>query len=266
MPDQNLTVSIVQQSLAWQAPQENRGRFEQWLQPWQGKTDLVVLPEMFTAGFSMDARKVAEPPAGETLQWMSGLAAELGAVVTGSYAVATDEGPVNRLIWMRPDGTYQHYDKRHLFRMAGEHKKYRAGSERIVVELNGWKVCPMVCYDLRFPVWCRNRSTELGLDYDLLLFVANWPAKRSYHWSQLLRARAIENLACVVGVNRIGEDGNGHLYSGDSAIIDVRGQALADPGSEAGVFTVTLEADELNSYRESFPAWLDSDDFELLED
>ncbi|GAB3100758.1 amidohydrolase [Aestuariicella hydrocarbonica] len=260
MPKQDLRVSIIQQSLVWQDPPANRARFGELILGQAGATDLIVLPEMFTAGFSMDSQKVAEPATGETLAWMKEMAQSTGAVITGSYAVAAKDGglPLNRLVWMRPDASYEIYDKRHLFRMAGEHKRYQAGEGRLTVELMGWRIRPLICYDLRFPVWCRNQE-----DYDLLIFVANWPAARAYPWSQLLKARAIENLACVVGVNRVGEDGNGHAYSGDSVVLDAMGKPVVDPGSKAGVFTVTLSAEALNSFREKFPAHLDADGFQL---
>lgn len=260
---QDLVVSIIQQSLVWQNPEENRQRFGELIRSQCTDSDLVVLPEMFTVGFSMDSRKVAEAAQGDTLDWMRSLAREINVAITGSYAVVDDKDsqslPLNRLVWMRPDGTYETYDKRHLFRMAGEHQRYRAGEARLLVEHKGWRICPMICYDLRFPVWCRNRG-----DYDLSIFVANWPAARAYHWSQLLKARAIENLACVIGVNRVGEDANGHAYSGDSVILDAQGVALVEPNSEPGVFTATLSAADLSDYRERFPAYLDADEFTLI--
>ncbi len=261
-PEQDLRVCIIQQPLVWQNPEANRQHFADLIRQQAQSTDLIVLPEMFTAGFSMDSRKVAEAADGDTLAWMRKLAIETGAVITGSFAALVNDSeeamPTNRLIWMRPNGSFETYDKRHLFRMAGEHKHYQAGKERLLVKHKGWRICPMVCYDLRFPVWCRNQD-----DYDLSIFVANWPAARAYHWSQLLKARAIENLACVVGVNRVGEDANGHAYSGDSIILDAQGKALVEPKSEAGVFHATLSAAELRQYRERFPAHLDADPFTL---
>ncbi len=258
MPAQNLTCTIIQQSLVWQQPAANRDQFARLIAEQAVGSDLVVLPEMFTAGFSMDVRTVAEPETGATLEWMAQMARQSGAVITGSYAVLVAGVPVNRLVWMRPDGSYATYAKRHLFRMAGEHERYRAGKDKLLVELKGWRVCPMICYDLRFPVWCRNQD-----DYDLLIFVANWPAARADHWSALLKARAIENLACVVGVNRVGVDGKGYDYSGDSIILDARGRPLAEPGSTAGVFTATLDGAELDDYRRAFPAHLDADRFTI---
>ncbi len=258
LPKEDLRVSVLQQPLVWQDADANRRVFGELILGLSGKTDLIVLPEMFTAGFSMDVEKVAEPAEGPTLDWMRQMAADSGAVVTGSYGVKTEEGVVNRLVWMQADGVHAHYDKRHLFRMAGEHKRYAAGRDRLLVTLKGWRCCPMTCYDLRFPVWCRNND-----DYDLLLFVANWPAARAYHWQTLLKARAIENLSFVVGVNRVGQDGKGLQYSGDSAILDMEGKALVEPASQAGAFTAILRAEELHAYRERFPAHLDADDFSI---
>jgi predicted amidohydrolase len=174
----------------------------------------------------------------------------------------------NRLLWMRPDGQCTQYDKRHLFRMAGEHDRYAGGSARPIVELKGWRVLPQVCYDLRFPVWLRNRRLESapgGMDYDLLLFVANWPETRRHAWRTLLRARAIENLACVAAVNRVGRDGNGLDYAGDSAVLDALGQPLVELGRSAQVVTVMLDPAPLLAHRERFPAWMDADDYSLVD-
>jgi predicted amidohydrolase len=222
-------------------------------------TDLIVLPEMFTTGFSMDASPLAEPAEGPTLHWMQEEAAKHQAVITGSVIVREGDSFYNRLFWVRPDGTYDQYDKRHLFRMANEHHTYTSGSEKIIVELKGWNICPLVCYDLRFPVWSRNTDSR----YDLLLYVANWPKPRSNAWSILLQARAIENLAYVVGVNRVGSDANNHPYSGDSAIIHPKGHKLLETTEAEGVHTITLSRQELVDFRESFPAHLDADTFTL---
>jgi len=259
LPVEDLTVTVLQQALVWQDAVANRKAFGEAILALQEPGDLVVLPEMFTAGFSMDSEKVAEEAEGPTLSWMREMAAVSGAVVVGSYGVRARQGVVNRLVWMRPDGSFEFYDKRHLFRMAGEHERYEAGETRLVVELKGWRCCPLICYDLRFPVWCRNRD-----DYDLLLFVANWPAVRAFPWRTLLLARAMENISCVVGVNRVGLDGNGYAYSGDSIILDAQGRALVEPLDKEGAFTAVLSAGELRRFREKFPANLDADDFSLL--
>ena len=223
-------------------------------------TDLIVLPEMFTTGFSMNAAGLAEEAEGPSLTWMQQEALKYKAVVTGSVMVTEGESYFNRLYWVRPDGSYAKYDKKHLFRMAKEHHTYTSGQERLIVDLNGWKVCPLVCYDLRFPVWSRNTNNA----YDLLLYVANWPKVRSQPWRTLLQARAIENLAYVVGVNRVGTDGNNHPYSGDSAIIHPKGHHLLETSEVEGIHTITLNKQELEDFREAFPAHLDADGFELL--
>jgi predicted amidohydrolase len=255
----HLRVTLVQTELQWQDPAGNRHRLAAHFRGLLGHTDLVVLPEMFSTGFSMDAAALAEDMDGPTVGWMREEAAALGCVVTGSLIVREAGHCRNRLIWARPDGTVEHYDKRHLFRVAGEQDHYAAGTRRLVVDLKGWRVCPMVCYDLRFPVWSRNRD-----DYDLLLYVANWPQRRAHAWSTLLRARAIENLSYVVGVNRIGKDGNGASYSGDSVALDYLGQPLSSEGGGDRVETAVLDLESLQSYRASFPAHLDADRFELL--
>ena len=255
----HLRVTLVQTELQWQDPAGNRHRLAAHFRGLLGHTDLVVLPEMFSTGFSMDAAALAEDMDGPTVGWMREEAAALGCVVTGSLIVREEGHCRNRLVWARPDGTVEHYDKRHLFRVAGEQDHYAAGTRRLVVDLKGWRVCPMICYDLRFPVWSRNRD-----DYDLLLYVANWPQRRAHAWSTLLRARAIENLSYVVGVNRIGKDGNGASYSGDSVALDYLGQPLSSEGGGDRVETAVLDLESLQSYRASFPAHLDADRFELL--
>ncbi|SIQ61269.1 amidohydrolase [Pontibacter lucknowensis] len=255
----DLRVTIIQTSLHWQDAAANRSMFSEKLALVAPDTDLVVLPEMFTTGFSMDASGLAEETEGPTLEWMKEEAAKHEAVLTGSVIVREGEQYFNRLYWVRPDGTYEHYNKRHLFRMAKEHHTYTPGQEKLLVELRGWKICPLVCYDLRFPVWSRN----VGSEYDLLLYVANWPKPRANAWSILLQARAIENLSYVVGVNRVGTDGNGHPYSGDSAIIHPKGYKLLETTEAEGMHTITLSKQELTDFREAFPAHLDADDFTL---
>lgn len=254
----DLNIILVQESLDWHDPAANRGRLAARLARLDAPTDLIVLPEMFTTGFTMDPAAPVEPDAGPTHDWLREQAAATGAVVAGSVRHAAADGLRNRLLWARPDGTMAHYDKRHLFRMADEHRAYQAGDRRVVVAVGGWRVCLQICYDLRFPVWCRNRD-----DYDLLLFVANWPAARRDHWRTLLRARAIENLSFVAGVNRVGTDGNGIAYRGDSVLIDPEGQVRVDAGDATGLFRCTLAARELEACRTRFPAHRDADDFEL---
>jgi len=253
----DLTVSLVQCELAWEAPADNRQHLEALITELAGGSDLVVLPEMFTTGFSMNALGNAEEPGGATEQWLLGQARQWGCAITGSIAVRVGDAVYNRMLFATPEGL-SHYDKRHLFRMAGEHKRYSAGQQRVIVSWRGWRINLQVCYDLRFPVFSRNRQ-----DYDLMLFVANWPAARRLHWRALLPARAIENMACVVGVNRIGEDASGLDYSGDSMAVNAEGQVLADLENRNGTVSVLLSGADLLAYRERFPCHLDADDFQL---
>ncbi|TXK22051.1 amidohydrolase [Pontibacter qinzhouensis] len=256
---QDFTVTIVQTALYWQDAEQNRSMLAEKLAAAAPKTDLIVLPEMFTTGFSMSAAELAETPEGETLAWMRQQAKTHQAVVTGSIIVQQEQAFYNRLLWVQPDGSYRTYNKKHLFRMAHEHHTYSSGSEQLVVELKGWRIRPLVCYDLRFPVWSRN----VGNSYDLLLYVANWPEARKLAWSTLLQARAIENLAYTIGVNRVGTDGNGIPYSGDSAIIHPKGIKLLETSQQEGIFTLTLSKQELTDFREKFSAHLDADAFRL---
>ncbi len=264
---EDLRVSLVQGDTAWHDPAANRERYGALIAPLAGQTDLVVLPETFTSGFSNDALANAEGMDGPTVAWIRQQAVALGAVVTGSVQIREGEGVYNRLLWATPEGHLHTYDKRHLFRMAREHERYAAGRDRITVELKGWRVCPLVCYDLRFPVFIRNRfgvEASDRFDYDLLLFVANWPSPRRYAWQTLLRARAIENLCHVIGVNRVGTDGNGIGYSGDSVALDFLGQPQLELDDQVRVATTTFSAQALAAHRERFPAQLDADRFELL--
>lgn len=257
-----LRVTLVQADLAWHDARENWRRFDQLTASLEGQTDLVVLPEMFTTGFTMAPEQVAEPVDGPTTDWMRTVARRLSAVVTGSVVTQENGEFFNRLIWMRPDGSHETYDKRHLFRMAREHKHYSAGTRRLLVEIDGWKICPLVCYDLRFPVWSRNRiGTDRG--YDVLIYVANWPERRRHAWQTLLRARAIENLSYCIGVNRIGRDAADADYKGDSVANDFLGQPLTAALETQFVTTVSLDRAALNAFRAKFPAHLDADEFEL---
>lgn len=259
-----MNITLLQTELYWHDPVANRAMLEERIFTLSEPTDLIVLPEMFTTGFTMDARAVAEPMNLTTFRWLKQMAAQTGAVVTGSYVVQEKGDYFNRLIWMQPDGQFDTYDKRHLFRMAGEDKVYTAGTRRIVKEWKGWRICPLICYDLRFPVWSRNHQADsTDFDYDLLLYVANWPAVRRNPWNILLQARAIENLSYVVGVNRVGTDHTGHLYSGDSAVIDFKGDVLFRQSDTEIIHHQTLSLDELRAFREKFPANLDADGFSL---
>lgn len=252
----NLTVTLVQQVITPNDPQHNLDVFAQAMTAITN-TDLIVLPEVFTTGFCASARTYAEAVGGRAYKWMHQQAATHNAVVTGSLVVKVGDHYFNRLVWMRPDGSYTEYDKRHLFRMAGEHTRYSMGSERILVDIKGWRVLPLICYDLRFPVWSRNRN-----DYDLALYVANWPSARALHWNRLLQARAIENLSYILGVNRVGMDEAGQHYAGDSSIFGPAGELIAT-SQEPDILTVELYAENLREYRERFPANLDADDFIL---
>ena len=228
-------------------------------------TDLIILPEMFNTGFTMDARKLAEPMNSKTFRWMKQQAAQTGAVVTGSYIVREGEHYFNRLVWMEPSGEFAIYDKRHLFRMGQEHRTFSPGKKRIICRLKGWNICPLVCYDLRFPAWGRNQFDQEKdrLDYDLLLFVANWPQPRVHVWDTLLAARALENLCYTAGVNRIGQDGEGVAYNGHSNILDFKGNLLLETSEDEFISTIALDAEALRSFRKKFPAYLDGDKFEI---
>jgi omega-amidase len=252
----NLSITLVQQVITPNNPQLNLDCFAETIKA-AAATDLFILPEVFTTGFCASARSYAETVDGNAYQWMRTQAAAHNAVITGSLVVKEQDKYFNRLVWMRPDGSYTHYDKRHLFRMGGEHTRYEIGSERVLVELNGWRILPMICYDLRFPVWSRNRN-----DYDMAFYVANWPSARALHWNRLLQARAIENLSYVIGVNRVGMDEAGQHYAGDSSVFGPAGEPIAT-SQEPGLIRVELYSDRLSEYREKFPANLDADAFSL---
>ncbi len=258
----DLRVTVVQTELIWEDVAANVDSLAKKLSAVKaGATDVIVLPEMFGTGFTMNAVKVAETMKGKAVAWMRAMAAEKECCIAGSLVIKEESRNYNRLIWMRPDGSYDTYDKRHLFRMGEEQHTYSAGNKLLIVTLNGWKICPLVCYDLRFPVWSRNADNR----YDCLIYVANWPNKRSYAWRQLLIARAIENLSYVVGVNRIGADGNGIEHSGDTAVTDAKGEIISMTKSgEESVETVVLSWNALQEYRKNFPAAMDADKFRLI--
>lgn len=258
---EDLRITLVQTSLYWEQKRKNLSHFGALLKGIKkGDTDLIVLPEMFNTGFSMMAGSLAEDMYGSTIRWMRKLAGSKDCTVTGSLIIRSGNRYYNRLIWMQPDGIYKHYDKKHLFSLANEGHVFTSGRKKLLVKLKGWTVCPQICYDLRFPVW--NRNAE---GYDLLIFVANWPKKRSFAWKQLLIARAIENQAFVAGVNRIGDDGNGIAYSGDSVVLDPEGKRVSkSPVSEEFVETIALQMDSLQKFREKLPFLKDADAFELI--
>jgi len=256
-----LDVTILQQDLHWHDSAANRELFSRELDALEAPGDLIVLPEMFTTGFSMQAETLAESADGPSLAWLRAKATELETALCGSLIVREADRFYNRFIFMRPDGTCEVYDKRHLFRLAGEHRHYSPGRERVVFDYRGFRICPQVCYDLRFPVWSRNLN-----DYDVLIYVANWPAPRHLAWRTLIRARAIENQAYVIAVNRTGKDGNDIDYLGGSAVIDYLGQDLCDLETDCGAATVTLETDALHAFRKRYPFHSDADAFQLAPD
>lgn len=265
---QALNISLVQGATRWHDPAGNREYYGHLIAPLRGQADLVVLPETFTSGFSNEAIHDAEAMDGPTVAWLREQSKLLDAAITGSVQLRVGQGADsskvhNRLLFVTPNGDIQHYDKRHLFRYASEHERYAAGRDRLIVEWRGWRICPLVCYDLRFPVFSRNRYRDGRFDYDLLIYVANWPSARAYAWRALLRARAIENLSFCVGVNRVGTDGSGLDYSGESVVLDFLGQPLSQDTDQELVTTTTLSATELQSFREHFPAWRDADAFTL---
>ena len=256
-----LKVTLIQSDLFWENKEKNLEQFSKKIDAITVPTDLIILPEMFTTGFSMCPETFAEPMEGPTIKWMQATAHKKNCVVTGSFICEEKGNYYNRLIWMNADGSFTKYDKRHLFSMGNEHHHYTAGQEKLIVTLKGWKICPLICYDLRFPVWARNSKNN---PYDLLIYIANWPQRRSFAWTTLLLARAIENQCYVIGVNRVGNDGNEIVHSGDSAVINAMGEIInkITPQEEAAT-TVTLAHAPLMEFRNLFPALSDSDSFEV---
>lgn len=266
---QDLNLVIVQFDPLWQQPAENRRRLDQLLAPLRPAAaagpgirvqpatppDLIILPEMFTTGFTLNAAGLAETMDGPTIGWLRGKAAEVDTAICGSLIIAEGGTYRNRLVLVLPDGTVHSYDKKHLFSYAGEDRVFTAGCSLLTLQWRGWRIRPFICYDLRFPIWMRN----IGPAYDLAVVVASWPEGRASHWRSLLQARAIENQCCVAGVNRLGTDGNGVRHSGGSLVFDARGTVLTDAGSEPTLLQVTLSAAALLEWRERFPAWRDAD-------
>ncbi|MCF8374697.1 MAG: amidohydrolase [Bacteroidales bacterium] len=255
----DLHIALIQTDILWEIIEGNLQNFSELLSHINQPVDLIVLPEMFSTGFSMHSKDMAENIDGKAVNWMKDMAEQKNSCITGSLIIEEEGKYFNRLIWVTPEGTFSHYDKRHLFRLSGEQDHFSAGNKKLIVELKGWKICPQICYDLRFPVWVRNKE-----NYDLLLYVANWPTPRKKVWQILLQARAIENISFVIGVNRIGKDENGYEYSGNSMVIDPKGEIISEiPEGEERVEIVKLSYNELQQFREKFPAWLDADDFEV---
>jgi len=271
-----LIITIIQTNLQWEDKAANLQMLEEKIFSIQEKTEVVVLPEMFSTGFSMQPEKFAETMDGDTVSWMKRMAAEKKIILTGSIIIKENDHYFNRLIWMLPNGQYGVYDKRHRFAFAGEDEHYTAGTKRLIASVKGWKINLQVCYDLRFPVWARQTSPSNSLskeegepatpEYDVLIYVANWPERRSIAWKTLLQARAIENQCYVAGVNRVGNDGNGIYHSGDSMIIDPMGEILYHKKDDEDIFTITLSKDHLRAIRQKFPFWKDADDFKIISD
>ncbi|WP_052591993.1 amidohydrolase [Aureispira sp. CCB-QB1] len=252
----SLTITLVQSTLHWESIDANLKMFDEKLLDLDN-TDVIILPEMFTTGFSMNVESLAEDMEdSKGIVWMQEKAKELNAVVTGSLIIKEGENYFNRLLWVEPNGKQCHYDKKHLFTMAKEDLHFTGGTKKLIVDYKGWKIAPFICYDLRFPAWCRNLE-----DYDLAFYVANWPAKRSFHWRSLLTARAIENQAYIIGVNRVGEDGKGFAYSGDSSVLSPSGALLYHQANEEAIYTINLSKTHLADVRKEYPFIGDRDNY-----
>ena len=255
-----LNIALLQTDLAWENPEQNRSNFSKHIEAIVDPIDIMVLPEMFNSGFTMTPRHVAESMEGETIKWMKAMGAKKQAAITGSLVIKEDDHFYNRMVFIHPDGKIEQYDKRHTFTLAGEDKVYTAGNKKIMVEYKGWKICPLVCYDLRFPVWSRNSD-----QYDVLIYVASWPAIRMEAWDTLLKARAIENMSYCVGVNRVGTDANNHDYSGHSAVYDVLGKRIDTiPFNKEAIEIVTLKKEDIGLNRSKFNFLADQDQFSIM--
>lgn len=262
----SLTVSLIQTDLFWEDKKQNLAFLEEKIRGIQEQTNLVILPEMFSTGFSMNPSLLAESMEGETIAWMKKLAISKKIILTGSIIIEENKQFFNRLIWMLPNGNFGYYDKRHLFAFAGEDQHYHSGNKRFITSVNGWKINVQICYDLRFPVWSRQQSNPDSPEFDLLIYVANWPEKRKHAWKTLLTARAIENQAYVIGVNRVGVDGNQIHHSGDSMLIDPLGNILFTKEQEQVIHSFELTKEMLIDTRNKFPFWKDADQFHILQE
>ena len=258
----SLTISLIQTNLFWENKKANLEMLQQKIEGIKEKTEIVIIPEMFTTGFSMKPELFAETMDGETVKWMKKITAEKKIILTGSVIIEENGKYFNRLVWMLPNGEYGVYDKRHLFAFANEHSHYSAGNKKLIASVKGWKINLQICYDLRFPVWARQ-DFQSENKYDLLINVANWPTKRNIAWQTLLRARAIENQCFVAGVNRTGEDGNKIYYSGDSMIIGPLGETIYEKNQAEDIYTFTLQKEKITETRNQFPFWKDADSFIL---
>jgi omega-amidase len=255
-----MKVALIQSTLVWENPEANRAYFEKKINAITEEVNLIILPEMFTSGFTMEPAKVAETMNGKTLLWMQSLAKAKNAAITGSAVIEENSNFYNRMLFVFPSGEIEHYDKRHLFTLAGEDKVYSRGSQKLIVDYLGWKICPMVCYDLRFPVFSRNVE-----NYDLLIYVASWPKTRIKAWDSLLTARAIENMSYAIGVNRTGEDKNGYAYVGHSQAVDYLGEHMLEPQESDGVFFVEINKEKMMETRLKLDFLSDRDTFEIQE-
>ena len=265
----SLSLTLIQSDLHWEDKESNLRMFEDKINSIQDKTQVIILPEMFNTGFSMNAEKLAETMDGITVTWMKQTASKRKVIITGSVIIEEAGHYFNRLIWMLPNGQHGHYDKRHLFAYANEDQHYTSGENRFIASVNGWKVNLQVCYDLRFPVWSRQAASDAVaeenlFEYDLLIYVANWPDRRIHAWKTLLQARAIENQCYTVGVNRVGDDANGIHYTGCSMVIDPLGEVLYQQQDDEDIKTLALDKNHLDNIRQKFPFWKDADRFHLL--
>lgn len=276
----SLTFTLIQSNLFWEDKTANLQQFEAKIKSIKERTEVVILPEMFSTGFSMKPEQLAETMDGLSVSWMKKIAMQQKIILTGSLMIKEGEDYFNRLIWILPNGTYGYYDKRHCFAFAGEHEHYTPGNKRLIAQVKGWKINLQICYDLRFPVWARqqqkddnhfpstsgegaHRADEVA-EYDILLYVANWPERRNHAWKTLLTARAIENQCYIIGLNRVGDDGNHIYHSGDSMVIDPSGEVLYHKAFEEDIFTITLEKEKLEEARNKFPFWKDADEFRIM--
>ncbi len=260
MKYEKLTFTLIQGNLSSNKNLDNLQHFTELIHSIEEKTDFIILPELFTRGYSLNIRSLAENMNGPTVEWMLNIARRKNVNIIGSLVIKENANYYNRLVWAQGDGTIHQYDKRHLFRMTDEHKILDDGKNKIIVNFQGWKICPLICYDLRFPVWSRKKSRD---EFDILIYVANWPESRSYHWKSLLIARAIENQSFVIGVNRTGIDAYDIPFRGDSMIIDPRGKVLCDLEDGEKVFTTTINKSIIENYRVEFPTWQDADQFRI---
>jgi omega-amidase len=264
-----LTCTIIQSTLHWEDKAANLRMFEEKINNISERTEVVILPEMFTTGFSMKPELLGEKMDGPTVTWMKNISRQKNIIVTGSLMIEENGHYFNRLIWMLPNGTMGKYDKRHLFAYANEQEHYTPGNRRLIASVKGWTINLNICYDLRFPVWSRQtrrEKDEQSLEYDMLIYVANWPERRKHAWKTLLQARAIENQAFCIGVNRVGNDGNDIYYSGESMVIDPLGEVLYTKEHDEDVFTITLRKNQVEDVRQKMPFWKDADPFMILRD